>query len=75
MNCEGTHLLQEHDHIGIVGSDPELHGDLEERPHHGDVGVIGRSQSRSQVLVDLTGTLEENLVELLIGYELGREGG
>lgn len=72
MNCEDTHLLQEHDHVGIVGSNPQLHGDLEERPHHGDVRVTGRSQSCSQVLADLTSTLEEDLVELLIGYELGR---
>ena len=71
-----AYLLQEHDNVGVVGGDSELHGDLQQGSHHGDVGVVGRGQRHSQVLADLPGTLEEYLVELLVGNELwGEEGG
>ena len=69
-----THPLQEHDDVGIVWSDAELHGDLQERPHHGDVCVAGWGQGNPQVLTDLSRTLQENVVELLAGDELLLQG-
>ena len=57
MDRGGTHLLQECDDIGVVLGYSELHGHLKERPHHHDMGVIGRGQRHPQVLADLLDTL------------------
>ena len=54
----------------MVLYDAELHGHLQETPHHDYVGVVGWSQRHTQMLVNLLNTLHQDLEELLISNEL-----
>ena len=63
-------LLQKCDDILVALRYSELHGHLQQCPHHQDVWVIRRGKGNTKVLADLLDTLEQDLKEFLIGNKL-----